>query len=69
MEGAEILETEGEARFKAGNGCSSSPVAEQLSENWELQKMNLKMNTKMFSNYNLCFITLCKMSMLKSFLS
>lgn len=65
VEGAEILEMGGEAQFKAGNGCPSSPVAEQLSENWELHKMNLRVNTKMFSNYHLCFITLCKMSMLK----
>lgn len=69
MEGAEILETDEEVQFKAGNGCPSSPVAELLSENWELQKINLRMNTKMFANYNLCFITLCKMSMLKSLLS
>lgn len=43
----------------------SSPVA--VSENWDLQKMNLRMNAKMFANYNLYFITLCKMSVLKSF--
>lgn len=45
----------------------SSPVPMHLSENWELQKMNLRMNAKMFANYNLYFITLCKMSVLKSF--
>lgn len=44
-------------------------VAEPWSGNQELWKMNLRMNTEMFSNYNLCFITLRKMSMLKSFLS
>lgn len=47
----------------------SSPASEQLSENWVLQKMNLRMHTKMCSDYNLCFITLCKMSMLESLLS
>lgn len=46
-------------------GGSSSPVAVHLAENWELPKMNLRVNTKMLANYNLGFITLCKMSVLK----
>lgn len=48
-------------------GGPSSPVPMHLPENWELQKMNLRMNAKMFADYNLYFITLCKMSVLKSF--
>jgi hypothetical protein len=65
----------GQAKPEAGGGWRwlgvadgpSFPVAMHLSENWDLQKMNLRMNAKMFANYNLYFITLCKMSVLKSF--
>lgn len=37
--------------------CPSSPRGEQLSENQELRKMNLRMNTKKFSNYNVFHYT------------
>lgn len=61
---------DGHLKPESGEDCGPpSPVTVRLAENWESQKMNLRMSTKMFANYNLCFITLHKMSVLKSFLS